>query len=490
MKSWLSRWILIAHRYLGVVVGTLMTIWCLSGFVMMYQGFPSTTDAERAAALPPLDLSNVQRLDTLPIAPGEDVGDARIEMVNYTPVLRLRGRDGPSAYRLDNGEPLELLKEEEISQLAQQFTAAQKRFGDAVRVERLTRKDQWTLQGVDPSLPVYKVTMADDARSAVYISGYTGAVLQDTSRKERVLSWLGAIPHWLYPRVLRDNGPLWTQIVIWSSVLGIFLTVTGLYVGIGRYFGPKKQALSPFKGLWYWHHVFGLFLGLITLTWVFSGLMTMGPWGVLSPTRTTIREDISGPVIWRDVRSFIENAREKGLPVGTRLLRPAPLGDHLYMLAYNEKNVSVRLDSTGNPKPLDRSEIIAATTTLPVRKITFISTGDAYHYGFKDRPSPSAFKIYMADNDTTLVYINAETGQISRIADRNTRISRWLRNGLHSLDFIPQRPLWDAITLLLLGGVTFVCATGAWMSFRRVKRDVKVLIKRRHTTRRTAKLRL
>ncbi len=37
------RTILIVHRYLGVAIGLVMTLWCLSGFVMMYRGFPAVS---------------------------------------------------------------------------------------------------------------------------------------------------------------------------------------------------------------------------------------------------------------------------------------------------------------------------------------------------------------------------------------------------------------------------------------------------------------
>jgi hypothetical protein len=41
--------LIVIHRYVGVVLGVIMTIWCLSGFVMMYQGYPATTPDERQA---------------------------------------------------------------------------------------------------------------------------------------------------------------------------------------------------------------------------------------------------------------------------------------------------------------------------------------------------------------------------------------------------------------------------------------------------------
>ena len=49
--------IIVVHRYVGVVLGVIMTVWCLSGFVMMYQGYPATTPEERQAGLETLDLT-------------------------------------------------------------------------------------------------------------------------------------------------------------------------------------------------------------------------------------------------------------------------------------------------------------------------------------------------------------------------------------------------------------------------------------------------
>ena len=37
------RVLLFVHRYLAVAVGLLMALWCLSGFVMLYQPYPELT---------------------------------------------------------------------------------------------------------------------------------------------------------------------------------------------------------------------------------------------------------------------------------------------------------------------------------------------------------------------------------------------------------------------------------------------------------------
>ncbi len=44
------RLLIILHRYVGVAVGLLMVLWCLSGFVMMYQSYPRLDPADRIQA--------------------------------------------------------------------------------------------------------------------------------------------------------------------------------------------------------------------------------------------------------------------------------------------------------------------------------------------------------------------------------------------------------------------------------------------------------
>src|SRR5690606_3169414 len=54
-KEEAMRAILFVHRYLAVAVGLLMTLWCLSGFVMMYQDYPALDTEERLSGLEALN---------------------------------------------------------------------------------------------------------------------------------------------------------------------------------------------------------------------------------------------------------------------------------------------------------------------------------------------------------------------------------------------------------------------------------------------------
>ena len=43
------------HRYLGIAVGLLMVMWCLSGIIMMYVPYPQLTEESRLGHLAPID---------------------------------------------------------------------------------------------------------------------------------------------------------------------------------------------------------------------------------------------------------------------------------------------------------------------------------------------------------------------------------------------------------------------------------------------------
>ncbi len=83
------RGVLFLHRWLGVLVGLLMTIWCLSGFVMMYVDYPRLSTEEQVRGLAPLQWQRIAATDALDIPGDTKFMSARIEMVAGRPVLRI-----------------------------------------------------------------------------------------------------------------------------------------------------------------------------------------------------------------------------------------------------------------------------------------------------------------------------------------------------------------------------------------------------------------
>src|SRR5688500_3348973 len=223
---WARRMTFVVHRWLGIALALLMAVWALSGIVMMYVAYPETSAEERVAGLDPLDLAKCCEGVRLPDGP---IDGATVEMVAGRPVLRWIGPEGPVLASLTGPDRPDIDQraagEIAATHMRQVFGATPAMTLGPVDV------DQWSLQQVRYA-PLYKASMADARGTALYVSGLTGEVVQDTHATERLWNWLGAVPHWLYFTPLRKDGALWSSVVIYASLLGTFLTLTGIYVGI------------------------------------------------------------------------------------------------------------------------------------------------------------------------------------------------------------------------------------------------------------------
>ena len=477
------RVILVIHRYLGVVVGLVMTLWCLSGFVMMYQGYPRLTAGERQAGLESLRLQGCCDQALTGITAADRFSDFGIEMLAGRSVLRLAPEAGePRMYDLTSGRPIAWVMSSDALAAGRAYGAGHAVAGRP-RLLGLIAKDQWTVEGARGRGPVYRMGFDDPAGSEIYVAARTGKVVQDTTRAERVWSWFGAIPHWLYPVVLRQNGQLWSDVVVWTSLIGCFLTVTGLYVGIARFKRYKSGRWSPFRGWFYWHHIAGLIFGVLTLTWVASGLFTMNPWGFLdSPVGLVERGRLSGAVTGADVARFLTAARTLNLNNIVEF-DAAPLGRRLFVMAVGRDGGAVRLDVDGAPRPLGQAEMAQAARNIgaaPVASLARLDREDAYYYsGYDFKAVFPVYRARLADAQDSTFYMDAASGRMVQAVDRTARESRWLRTGLHDFDFawMRRRPVWDLIVLLLLAGVTGVCITGSWLGLQRLWRDLSGLKK-------------
>src|SRR5690606_21586581 len=158
---------------------------------------------------------------------------------------------------------------------------------------------------------------------------------------------------------------------------------------------------------------------------------------------------------------------------------PAPFGGALYVLARAaDPDDDVRFDAAARPAGVGRDEIELAAAKLgaPVRGIAVIDREDSYYYGHKSDGELPVYRLVVDDAEQTRLYVSPTTGTV-RAVGATRRLSRWIRTGLHGLDFpvLRVRPVWDVVVVLLLLGVTAVCATGSWMALRRVRRDWRML---------------
>lgn len=477
MQTFIFRILVLTHRYIGIAIGWLLLLWCLSGIVMMYVRYPQLQPAEARAALAPLDVTHCCALPAGLYAADEVIATVHVSMLAGLPVLRVTPDFGPAALvDLRNGQPIESVTEDEARQVAQQYLEAGESQGSA-RLLGLIERDQWTVYArYDQDRPLYHLALDDAAGTELYVSSGSGALVQKTGRSERFWNWLGSVPHWLYFTALRQNTVWWARVVIWSAVLGTFLAVFGIYLGVRQLRCGRDGLLrSPYRGWRYWHHVPGLVFGVLITTWVFSGLLSMNPWGWLE-TRDAAgdaRRLRGEPPTWAEVRASLTVLPQAALPPHTISLEASILRGELSYLAMTRQGARHRLDAHWLPAPLTETVIARAVHNLGTEATwNLLSAEDAYYYSHgRDRVELPVLRV-MTQDEQTRYYLDAISGALLRKVDDNARWYRWLHSGLHRLDFNPvirMRPFWDGLMWLLLLGAATVCATGTWLGIRRLR---------------------
>ncbi len=279
------KWLILSHRYLGIALGLLIVVWFATGIGMIYaRGMPSLTDELRLERLEPLDLESV-RVTPSEAAEraglGDSLGRVTLLMVMDRPAYRLGGRRTATVFA-DTGEQMPGVGPVPAREVASRFVDLPL---ERVRYERLlTEADQWTLTQRG-QLPLHKLSIDDDRGTQLYVWPESGEVTLLTTRASRALAWVSAIPHWLYFTPLRVRQNLWTNTIIWAAGLGCVLVILGITLGITQFKYSRPFRLSrigshiPYAGWMRWHSITGLVFGVLALTWVFSGLLSMEPLG-------------------------------------------------------------------------------------------------------------------------------------------------------------------------------------------------------------------
>jgi uncharacterized iron-regulated membrane protein len=474
------RWLFLAHRYLGIAVSLLMVVWCLSGAVMLYVSYPTLTEAQRLAALPALDLSRCCLFPGAPAAIDAEsrIASVRVEMLADHAVAEVKTAVGiRTLIELDSGAPLGSLSLAQAATVARSF-AQRRGLPQTYSGMSRTDYDQWTIsEQLTSERPLYKFSWHDAQATQLYVSAVSGKAVQLTTATLRFWNWLGAIPHWIYFSPLRHRVAVWTPFIVYTSLLGCFLTVTGIYLGIFQFMRRPSQWVSPYHGYMFWHHVPGLLFGIFALSWALSGLFSMTPWGFLAGTGSAVEDTrLSGKLPrWAEVQAALGNAAAQFQGAQVVSLRGANFDGHFYLISARRNGVRNRLDSQGRPSPLSTSEVARAAAVLcgtnaPPPEL--LTAGDAYYY--PHHSAPVVFPVYRLELpgvDQIRYYLDSVSGQIVSKVDHSDRAYRWWHQGLHRLDFtatIRTRPAWDVLMLFLLLGVTTVSATGLYSAVLRV----------------------
>jgi hypothetical protein len=472
----------VVHQYTGAVCCLVFVAWFVSGLVMAYYHSPVLDDTRRL-----MFAERLERWDHV-LAPAavaslrarwSEIDTLRFGSWGGRPVYRWSSADtGWGSAWADDGAPASFGPAEAMS-------VAQRWFGNAPVLHYAGThgpRNQWTFAAALRShYPLHEVDDGSWAGREIFISSRTGEVVVATSRWSRLLFYLGPGLHYFAVYPLRSHDALWRALVIAVSAIGVVTCSVGVALGVWqlrwRALGTARSVV-PYAMKWMrWHHWTGLACGLVTLTFVFSGLLSMNP-----------SDMFPRPGIPPDLRqAFLGSTPDIGA-----LASPAAIGDDLpaakeiewvrmrgtaYAIALhapgNGALYAIGAGTWARRDPFTSDELRASVEALIPARIVGAETlteFDNYYYARHGAYLPlPVLRLRLDDADGTWWHLDPATGQLFQRSNRMIRLRRWLYNGLHSFDLqalLRHRPLWDlAIWGASLAGLA-LSTTGVMVSWQ------------------------
>jgi PepSY-associated TM region len=471
---WVRKFLILTHRYLGIVLSVFFVVWFVSGIGMMYTGgMPSLTPKGRLERLAPIDFSAIK------LTPSDQGENVTLLTVMGRPAYRI---DGQTIFA-DNGDTLDEVDRHKALLLAAEYMKVPQ---EKVRyLELLMQADQWTIEQRG-QLPLHKIAIDDPDQTQIYISPSDGDVALITTRRSRTLAWIAAIPHWLYFRSLRVKDGAWRALIIGASGMGIILAVIGLLVGIVQF--RRSSPHIPYARWMRWHYLTGAFFGVITFTWVFSGMLSMEPYDVFAQIGFSLSGDpFAAPLDMATFPPFDVGAMNRLLAGrDVKEIEFTRMQDEPYYvvrtvperLIVDARKFQIRREAFSK-ESLERRIASVTPNDVPIVESQMLTDYDSYYYS-RDREAPlPVLRVKFGDPEKTWLYVDPQTSQIVTGMARINRIKRWIYTGFHDLDFsfwFYRRPLWDiGLITLSLGGLTS-SLIGLCIGFKRLFRGIRRIV--------------
>lgn len=472
----LKRWLYLTHRWIGIVSCLLFVMWFVSGLVLVYVPYPALDREEWLAGQAPIEWESVA------VAPSEayagwDPADLRrlhLEMRGSEPVWRWQSWNGPEEVRSAvDGRAIGATSQEDAVRIASAYADA------PLSALELIHHDQWTVAGrYESHRPLWKATIEGDEGLNLYLSSKTGAVLLETTARERFWNWLGAVPHWIYPTVLRQDGEAWRQVVLWLSGPCIIAGLTGIWIGILRVRLGRRRfrdgRITPYRGWMMWHHLTGLAGSVFLILWIFSGWLSVDPGNLFrseGPT-TELQRQYAGPVDPDLALDQFAAARPSAQRVTLASAAGAPY------LQVEKRGAPTRyidartlLPSAREPQQV-RQAVARLYPESSIASMETLATTDAYWYAVNGEVRLPVTRIRLDDSAATWIHVDPATGEVLGSLARSDRIYRWLYDLFHRWDLnvlLDNRPARDIVIWVfsLLGLATSV--TGVWIGWLRLR---------------------
>ncbi|MFG6447313.1 PepSY domain-containing protein [Roseateles sp. BYS180W] len=489
----MKRWLHLIHRWLGIALALLVLAWLVSGVVLLYVPRPSLTLAERLQAQAPLPptqgLLSAQQAAQQAGLTGQAQA-ARLLMQGPHASWLLQSRESPGrwvAVDAQSGQRHAALSQAEALQRALGRTpGAQPR---AALIER----DQWTIYGrFKPHSPFWHVQLDDALGTEFYLSQASGEWVQDSTRWERGWNWLGSVTHWLYFTPLRADNALWRQVVLWTSGAALGLALLGLVLGWQRWRwrGYASGSRSPYREPWQrQHHLWGLGAGLVLAAWIFSGWLSMHPWGWNdAASKTRPAQPWAATAGWPSTVPALPTA------MAWRELEWRSVNGQTYWLAHTwaqGQRHALLLDAQGQPLPegLPAAVMQAALQAMypgVAQEARWLREYDFHYYALRhsqaqgNRPLP-VLRVALADAAATVYYLDPQGARVALRSDSSDRADRWLFSALHRWDWPPLHSWPLARDVVVIGwtlAATVLTLAGCVLAWRRLRQRITIRSKK------------
>ena len=452
------------HRFSGTIMAFMMLVWFLSGFVLLFYEFP--------------EWENKNQLQYLKNISSDEISFPDSVIAKKTEIYKL---NNDLVYKFDDVvcdqsfQPIKKLSiQNAVKFVSEKFDISFKNY----ETESISEPDIWLKSNsIKCCSEIIKINFDDKNKSQVYLNLNTAEIIQFTTEEERFFAWIGAIPHLIYFKDFSGSNFFWKWIIFFLSGFGSLMAFAGLMSGLIKSVRKKKKKLTPYGSrLYKLHHYLGFVFGLVTFTWVFSGLMSLQPLELFLDKT----EEILLKEKWNSnfTNAVIEKTDFQNLNFNNvKKISITNFSDEQINILKFSEFEEVRLLSgefhNRNSEILIEQIVkhIQFVYDLPVEQIKVLNSFDNYYFEKKRKKNLPVIKVEFKNNIKSIFYFDPLNYEIVKTTNKISRLNRWVYKALHRFDFLNLN-LRKPLMLFLLAGGTLLSITGTLFYFRKkIKRN-------------------
>lgn len=478
------------HKITGITAAVFFLMWFASGLVLLYHKYPKVTEKEMYSRM---DVLRESKLPEIGMIPGmtdttkiKTLSVARhLGHTAWTISTKSSRKDNAMSAKSDTGKklifagdsllPLSSPTRPQLDSIARIWAGSE----NITSADTLNERGQWILyEKYEKQLPIIRYKFDNPKKSEIFISIKNGEVVQESTRPERIWSYVGAIPHKLYIPSIRTDMKLWENTLLAGALLCLAASLSGIYIGIYYLLKNKRKHrhfATPFKRkVWRYHHISGLIFGIFLIGWGISGCLSMQripKWMVgyegdylVSSSRLWGKKNLQlekYKLNYKDLFKCYNDIKS----ISWEHFGNIPA----YHIVAGEEEHYIDASHSGEVKALDipQEEIGKAVRRCFGDSVGFTMTlmneYDEYYLAYKGNQPLPVWKVEIDNNDGSRLYVSPADGYVKYL-NRNRMAKKWLFAAPHYLDakwfMLHQDVRYASLWILCLGGI-FVILTGA-----------------------------